>query len=94
MLEVIMLENTINCCQSCGIPFNEEHRAKGLIAKETDGSDAIYCTLCYKDGGFTHPDMTAQDMIDLSVQAIAPQFGEGAARKMMEDLIPTLSRWK
>ena len=90
----MMEENTMACCQSCGIPFNEEHRAKGLIAKEENGSDAIYCTLCYKDGKFVYPDMTAQDMIDISVQAIAPQFGEETAREMMEELIPSLLRWR
>ena len=84
----------VACCQSCGIPFNEEHRAKGLIARKEDGTDEVYCTLCYKDGKFTQPDMTAQDMIDISVKAIAPHFGEEKARKMMEELIPTLSRWK
>jgi len=88
------MDDQMVCCQSCGLPFNEEHRAKGLIAKKEDGSDAIYCTLCYKDGKFTNPKMTAQDMVNLSVQALTPQFGEETARKMMEELIPTLSRWK
>ena len=88
------MKEHLTCCQSCGLPFNEEHWAKGLIAQDADGSDAIYCTLCCKDGQFTNPDMTAQDMIDLSVQVLAPQFSEETARSMAEELIPTLLRWK
>ena len=32
----------VKVCQSCGLPFNEEH--KEFIAKEKDGSNSIYCT--------------------------------------------------
>jgi len=87
-------KDAVACCQSCGIPFNEEHRAKGLIALKEDGTYEDYCTLCYKDGSFTQPDMTMQEMIDLAIEAITPQFGAEMAKKMTEELIPTLRRWR
>lgn len=82
------------CCQSCGIPLNEEHRKKGLVPDATEGPEAIYCTLCYKDGQFTNPDLTMQQMIDIATEAITPTFGPAKAKTMMSKLIPTLSRWQ
>ena len=80
-------------CQSCGLPFNEEHRKKGLIAKEADGSDSIYCIYCYKDGEFLNPNATAQDMIEIGVSLLAPKIGEQAAREELS-YIPALKRWR
>ena len=79
-------------CQSCGLPFNEEH--KGYIAKEKDGSDSIYCTFCYKDGAFLNPDAMASDMIEIGVPQLAKKIGEQAAREELSRLIPTLARWR
>jgi len=78
-------------CQSCGMPLDEEHCE--LIAKEKDGSDSIYCTYCYKDGEFTDPGATERDMIEMAVPHLARKIGEEAARKQMEEFIPTLARW-
>jgi len=86
------MEKTISYCQSCGMPFDEAH--KKYIAKEKDGSDSIYCTYCYKDGEFINPDATEQDMIDMAVPYLGQKIGEEAARKLMEEVIPTLARWK
>lgn len=52
-------------CQSCGLPFNEEHAH--FIAKEQDGSESIYCTNCYKDGKFIDPNMSMKEMVELIV---------------------------
>jgi hypothetical protein len=80
------------CCQSCGLPFNEEHAH--FIAKEADGTDSIYCTFCYGDGKFLQPDATANDMIEIGVQHLAIKIGEQAAREELSHFIPTLERWK
>ena len=81
-------------CQSCGLPFNEEH--KGFIAKEKDGSDSIYCTFCYKDGAFINPNATAQDMIAIGSREIAKKNDSQvqAAIEELSRLVPTLERWK
>jgi len=79
-------------CQSCGMPLDDEH--KELFAREKDGSYSSYCTYCYKDGEFTNPDATARDMIDMAVPHLAHKIGEEAARKQMEEFIPTLARWQ
>ena len=86
------MENTISYCQSCGLPFNEEHRE--YIAKEADGSDSIYCTFCYGNGKFLNPNATAQDMIEIGVQQLSQKVGEQAAREQLSNFVPTLKRWK
>lgn len=79
-------------CQSCGLPFNEEH--VHFIATRPDGSKSIYCTNCYKDGKFIHPNMTMEEMIELIVPILGRQIGEEVARKEMTALFPTLKRWE
>jgi len=82
------------CCQSCGIPLNAEHKAKGLVSEATSGPEAIYCKLCFQDGHFTSPEMTMQQMIEIATQATTPTFGAAKARREMTKLIPTLARWQ
>ncbi|MCL2339181.1 MAG: zinc ribbon domain-containing protein [Proteobacteria bacterium] len=82
----------VKCCQSCGLPFNDEHRQ--FIAKELDGSDSIYCTFCYRDGAFTNPNATANDMIEIGVTELAKKIGEPAARAELSKIVPQLKRWK
>ncbi|MBL4931745.1 zinc ribbon domain-containing protein [Clostridium paridis] len=82
----------VTMCQSCGLPFNEEH--KHFIGKEPDGSKSIYCTNCYKDGKFIDPKMSMEDMIELIVPVLGKAIGEEEARKEMTALLPTLKRWK
>ena len=51
-------------CQSCGMPL-----AEGYYGTQVDG-DAThdeYCKFCYQNGSFTRPDLTLEDMIQLSV---------------------------
>ena len=83
----------MDCCQSCGLPFDEDHRSRGLVAKEADGSDSMYCIYCYKDGEFINPNATAQDMIEIGVSLLAPRMGEQAAREELS-YIPALKRWR
>ncbi len=86
--------NDYKLCQSCGMPFDEEH--KKYIAKEKDGSASIYCTYCYKDGEFLDPDATAGDMIEMAVPHCARKIGgdEAEARKQMTEVISNLDRWR
>ncbi len=79
-------------CQSCGMPFDESH--SNLTAKEKDGSNSVYCTYCYKDGVFIHPDENMDDVIETGVPHLARKIGEDAARKQLAEFLPTLERWK
>jgi hypothetical protein len=82
----------VTMCQSCGLPFNEEHAH--FIATEPDGSKSIYCTNCYKDGKFIHPNLTMEEMIEMLVPVLGEAMGEEEARKELTTLLPTLKRWK
>jgi len=82
-----------NCCQSCGLPFNQEHAH--FIAKENDGTDSIYCTICYKDGKFTEPDISMDQMIEIQLPVLVGRLGtETEVRNMLHEFLPTLKRWK
>ncbi len=78
-------------CQSCGLPFDADHRA--FVAKESDGNDSAYCTFCYGDGAFRDPDATVEDMIHTGVPHLAQKIGEDAARRQLGVLVPSLARW-
>jgi len=54
-----------------------------------------YCTYCYQQGAFTNPNITIDQMITACVGMMV-KFGtpEDEAKKMMQELIPTLKRWK
>ncbi|WP_298818185.1 zinc ribbon domain-containing protein [uncultured Roseibium sp.] len=46
-------------CQSCGMPLSKDPNGGGL---EADGSrSSLYCSLCYDNGGFRHPEMNLQE---------------------------------
>ncbi len=79
-------------CQSCGLPFNDEHAH--FIATEPDGSISIYCTNCYKDGKFTDPNLSMEELLEMIVPVLGKAIGEDEAREEMAALLPTLKRWK
>ncbi len=78
-------------CQSCGLPFDADHKA--FIAQEKDGSDSVYCTYCYQGGEFLDPNATVADMVEMGVLHLARKIGEAAARKQLNLLVPSLARW-
>ena len=80
-------------CQSCGMP---------LVKAEDFGTDQSgfhvndYCRHCFANGGFTHPDATMQEMLDVCVDIMAKQgfMAEDAARDLMTETLPRLKRWR
>ncbi len=78
-------------CQSCGMPINEEN----LFATEKDGSrNEDYCVYCYKEGSFTSPDVTMQQMIDICVpHMVEAGMKENESRSMLNSVLPKLKRW-
>ncbi len=84
---------TAPLCQSCGMPMEE---AK-LFGTFEDGSiSEEYCIYCFKNGAFTNPSATLEDMIDLCVNIMTEHkiMPKEAARKHMEAMLPTLQRWR
>lgn len=56
-------------CQSCGMPLSKDPQGGGT---EADGSlSATYCSLCYDQGTFRHPDATLSEFQSHCVDALA-----------------------
>lgn len=87
-------ENTL-FCQCCAMPMDEAGELKGT---EADGSKSDdYCVYCYKDGAFTAPDATMEEMIEFCVPhmvSVNEDMTEETAREMMQKYFPELKRWK
>ncbi len=48
-------------CQSCGFTLSKDENKGGT---EADGSlSKDYCSMCYNDGRFVHPDITPQQIL-------------------------------
>jgi len=82
-------------CQCCAMPMAESGELNGT---ETDGSkNEDYCIYCYKDGAFTAPNATMEEMIEICVPHMVSsneEMTEDEARKMMQQFFPQLKRWK
>jgi len=78
-------------CESCGMPLNKDPEGGG---SEADGArSARYCSLCYADGAFRHPDATVVEFQAHCLDALA---GKGMPRIMawlFTRGIPRLPRW-
>lgn len=79
-------------CQSCGMPLNKDPMGGGL---ERDGShSAIYCSLCYHDGSFRHPDFSASDMQKFCVEQLNRKGMPVFVAWLLTRGIPKLGRWR
>lgn len=89
------MTNERRFCQSCGMPLDApEHKGT-----HTDGTlSDEFCTYCYKDGAFTAPEMTMDEMIafnlDFNEKNGHPFGTQEEAKKMMQSWFPTLGRWR
>jgi hypothetical protein len=80
-------------CQSCSMPMEKPE----MFGTNADGSQSKeYCVYCFKDGRFTEPGISMQQMIDRCVTVMVQQkiMAEDQARDLMKRTIPTLTRWK
>jgi len=80
-------------CQSCGMPMKRDEDfgtdAEGFRSEE-------YCCFCYQKGEFTDNGITLQEKINKLVKISVLQLGmsEEQARKMAEEKLPVLKRWR
>lgn len=80
-------------CQICGMPMGDTDE---LYGTEKDGSkNKEYCKYCYENGEVQFKG-NMQEMIDMCVPIMVKEDGmaEDEARKMMNEVIPTLSYWR
>ncbi|MCY7346538.1 MAG: zinc ribbon domain-containing protein [Pyrinomonadaceae bacterium] len=87
------MENKIRC-QSCGMPLSESF---GNLGTNKDDSHTFeYCAFCWKNGAFTDPNQTMDQMIQSSIENMTADLNmpNGKAAELANSFIPTLSRWR
>jgi hypothetical protein len=80
-------------CQSCAMPMEKPK----MFGTQTDGSESEdYCTYCFRNGRFTEPDISMEEMIDrcASIMEQHKIMPEKQARDLMAKTIPALKRWQ
>lgn len=79
-------------CQSCAMPLIQDED----FGVNADGSrNEEYCHYCFKDGQFTMPNLTKEEMIGRLVEmADEMKMTEIEAKKMAEKVVPQLKRWQ
>lgn len=78
-------------CQSCHMPLDP-----GFFGSNADGSvNREWCRFCFKDGAFTNPDLTVEQMIEESIRHLTKHLGvpPEEARQRSKTNIPKLKRW-
>ena len=81
-------------CQSCGMPLSADF---GNYGTEESGSPVSeYCMFCFKDGEFTNPNQTVDEMIASSIENMTGDLGMplDQATQLANDVIPSLKRWQ
>ena len=80
-----------NFCQSCSMPL--EH--KNDLGTNADGSlNYEYCKYCYQDGQFTDPELTMEEMIELTVRIMEEKRMPSDLIEQTKEYIPMLKRWR
>ncbi len=79
-------------CQSCGMPLSKDKQGGGTEKNGTLSKE--YCSHCYQNGSFVHPDLNVHQMIEFVTAKLGemyiPKFLAGYFTKD----IPSLNRWK
>ena len=86
------MQSEAQICQSCGMPM-EKSEDFGTNADRNRNED--YCCFCFKNGDFTSPDLTLEQMIDKLI-GFADKMGmtQTQAREIAQKVIPRLKRWQ
>lgn len=82
---------TYKNCQSCSMPLNKDPQGGGTNA---DGSrSTMYCSLCYENGLFKQPEITAADMQVFVKNKLKEMGFPGFLAGWFTKGIPKLERW-
>ena len=81
-------------CQSCGMPLSAEFGNYGT--DEAGVAVSEYCMFCFKEGAFTNPDQTVDEMIASSIENMTGDIGMPVeqATQLAKNVIPSLKRWQ
>jgi len=83
---------TYKNCQSCGMPLSRDKNGGGTEANGTRSSK--YCSNCYKNGKFTLPEITVEQMIERVKGKMKEMHIPGILSGFFTRNIPDLERWK
>lgn len=77
-------------CQSCAMPLDDTV----LGTDESGGRVSEYCHYCFREGRFTNPSMSLEQMIDhLTAMSSKMNMDPAAARALAQATLPKLRRW-
>lgn len=83
--------STYKNCQSCGMPLKKDTEGGGT---EKDGTRSPrYCSHCYRDGAFTMPDLTVEQMRERVIAKLKEFHFPGFLAKVMTRNLGELERW-
>ena len=87
-----MDDKSYRICQSCSMPLKKDEKGGGTNA---DGSHSrMFCSKCFENGAFIHPDMTVDEM-KLFVKGTLIKMGfPGFLAILFTRKIPRLERWR
>lgn len=78
-------------CESCGMPLSRDEQGGGTNA---DGSKSTeYCSHCYQNGNFVHPNMQVHQMVERVRGKLADVGVPIETQQKLVDRIPMLKRW-
>ena len=79
-------------CQSCGMPLSKDPEGGG---RERDGGrSGTYCSICYENGAFRHPDATLEEFRDHCVKALQAKGMPRIMAKLFTGGMGKLDRWQ
>ena len=81
-------------CQSCGMPISGDF---GNLGTNVDGTNSEeFCGFCFKNGAFTNPNQTLEEMIQSSIENMTQdlQMPLEQATHLANSFVPTLRRWQ
>ncbi len=79
-------------CQSCGMPLDKDERTVGTEANGT--LSEMYCSHCYRNGKFTSPDITVEEMRAKVTEKIVEMKIPRFVAKFLTRNTYKLKRWK
>mgnify|MGYP000910533472 CR=1 FL=1 len=87
-----MISEDSRVCQSCGMPM----RSREDLGTEADGAlSGDYCIHCYRDGTFTEPDISIDEMAKLcsTIMSQLYEIPERMSEEFSKEHLSSLKRW-
>ncbi len=82
---------TYKDCQSCGMPLSKDPQGGGTEANSS--RSLMYCSHCYQNGKYTHPDITLEQTIERVKGKMKEMGVPGFLASFLARKTPKLKRW-